>query len=89
MPAENENRVVDSVTPMGEAPLHSPHWTDLLSERWTKKMKLATIYSDHYSGAGAVGHDDLLLIAWMTEVLNRTTERYAVDIPALYQPRAE
>lgn len=74
---------------MPEGPVREPHWTDLLNQRWAQKKRIADIYSDHYRDAGVVGHDDLLFISWLCEILNRATEAYKIDIPALYQPRAE
>jgi hypothetical protein len=62
-------------------------WQKLLDERQKKELDLAILYA-HDFHHGTTGHNQLMLIAALAEMLN-CVEGNGTDIKRLYEPKGD
>lgn len=62
-------------------------WQKLLDERQKKELDLAILYARDFHH-GTTGHNQLMLIAMLAEMLNRV-EGNGTDIVHLYEPKGD
>ena len=60
-------------------------WDELLDERQRKELALAILYAREFAH-GTTGHNQLMLIARLAEMLDRV-EGSGVDVKQLYHPK--
>lgn len=66
-------------------PEHS--WRELLDERQLKEIELAVIYARDFHH-GTTGHNQLMLIAWLVDALDRV-ETSGFAVKPLFYPKDE
>lgn len=64
-------------------PEHS--WRELLDERQAKEVELSTLYARDFHH-GTTGHNQLMLIAWLADALDRV-EASGMPIHPLFFPK--
>ena len=63
------------------------NWTKQLDERQQKELLLARLYNSDELRHGTDGHNRLLLIDRLAQMLDRAEDK-GVDLAAMWQPKA-